>query len=248
MNIKEKTLEELAKEIAEKIADEFMKSILSKLVSETIGLIGDVNGLKQSMEKVWEAIDRLAEAQKRTEERLNELAEAQKRTEETLNSFITEFRDFSIWAKEIFGVWSHVVGFGAEAIIRDIFRTIAERGGFKFGKFYFPPLESIAPLKVKKDGYQFDLVGYYGKTVWIIEVKTRFMFAKGHLDDLIKSLERWRKANPDVDFVYVLFAFAGYKKGLEDYLERRVENLGGRLIILDDRECRDFVKKFSYEI
>jgi len=40
---------------------------------------------EKNFQRVWEVIDKLAEAQKRTEQRLNELAEAQKRTEQRLN-------------------------------------------------------------------------------------------------------------------------------------------------------------------
>ena len=85
MGTKEKTLEEIAKEIAEKVADEFMKSILSRLTSEVVGLRRDVGDLKDSMNRVWEVLERLAKAQERTEERLSELAQAQKETEKRLN-------------------------------------------------------------------------------------------------------------------------------------------------------------------
>lgn len=40
---------------------------------------------EENFQKVWQAINELAEAQKRTEQRVNELAEAQKRTEQRLN-------------------------------------------------------------------------------------------------------------------------------------------------------------------
>ena len=40
---------------------------------------------EENFQRVWKAINELAEAQKRTEQRVNELAEAQKRTEQRLN-------------------------------------------------------------------------------------------------------------------------------------------------------------------
>ena len=88
MCAKEKSLEEIAKKIAEKVADEFMKSILSRLVTETIGLRKDVDELKQSMTKVWKAIDKLTQ-------KINELTEAQKRTEERLNSLTEQVRSLT---------------------------------------------------------------------------------------------------------------------------------------------------------
>ncbi|MGQ4892235.1 MAG: hypothetical protein ACP6IP_07070 [Candidatus Njordarchaeia archaeon] len=290
MEMKNKTLEELAKEIGEKIADQFMKSILARLTSEIIGLRQDTNELKASTDKVWNAIDKLAEAQKRTEERLNELAEAQKRTEERLNelaeaqkrteerlnelaeaqkrteerlnelaeaqkrtetalaSLSEEFETFSRWARKIFGVWSHTIGFGAEAIVRDVFRSIVEMGGYKFGDVYIPPLRDLGPRKVKKDGYQFDLVGVYEDVTWIVEVKTRFLFTEEDVDDMLKGLINWRKKNPDKRFVYMLLALAGYKKGLEKYISKRIEDLRGKPIIFDDEETRRLFKEFGYEI
>ncbi len=132
-----KTLEELAREIAEKIADEFMRSILSRLTSEIIGLREDTNELKTSMNKVWKALNKLAEAQRKTEERLNELAEVQARTRKELASLSNEFRMLSVWIRDIFGVWSHTVGFGAEAIVRDVFRTISNMGAISSMNFGF---------------------------------------------------------------------------------------------------------------
>mgnify|MGYP000622024531 CR=1 FL=1 len=253
MGAKEKSLEEIAKEIAERIADEFMKSILSKLTTEVINLREDVSDLKDSMNKAWKAIEQLAEAQRRTEERLDSLAakveelaeaqrrteerldslaEAQRKTEETFDEFIKEFRTFASWAYNLFGVWSHLVGFGMEAIVRDIFRDIARRGGLKFGEIYLPPLKDLAPLKVKADGYQLDLVGYYNDEVWIIEVKARFLFTRTDIDKMLEGLEKWRRKNRDKKFVYVLFAFAGIKRNLDKYLEERIKTLKGKLRFL----------------
>jgi len=248
MGAKEKSLEEIAKEIAERIADEFMKSILSKLTTEVINLREDVSDLKDSMNKAWKAIEQLAEAQRRTEERLDSLAEAQRKTEETFDEFIKEFRTFASWAYNLFGVWSHLVGFGMEAIVRDIFRDIARRGGLKFGEIYLPPLKDLAPLKVKADGYQLDLVGYYNDEVWIIEVKARFLFTRTDIDKMLEGLEKWRRKNRDKKFVYVLFAFAGIKRNLDKYLEERIKTLKGKLILLDDEDCRKLAKQFNYEI
>ncbi len=77
-----KSLEEIIRELPEDIRlpiyeafQAFQRDILHT----------ELSGIKEEIKRVWEAIEKLAEAQKRTEERINELAEAQKRTEERVN-------------------------------------------------------------------------------------------------------------------------------------------------------------------
>ena len=61
---------------------------VERIVGESVRRDDFLSFAKQTNEnfnKVWAAINELAEAQRRTEERLNQLAEAQKKTEERLN-------------------------------------------------------------------------------------------------------------------------------------------------------------------
>ncbi len=75
-------VEERMRQIAREIVDE-RSEVLRKEIME-----GELGRLRLELDghfrRVWEAIERLAEAQRRTEERLDQLAEAQRRTEERL--------------------------------------------------------------------------------------------------------------------------------------------------------------------
>ncbi len=71
----EEIIRELPEDIRLPIYEAFQRDILHT----------ELSGIKEEIKRVWEAIEKLAEAQKRTEERVNELAEAQKRTEERVN-------------------------------------------------------------------------------------------------------------------------------------------------------------------
>jgi len=103
-------------------------------------------------------------------------------------------------------------------------------------------------VKVKKDGYQFDLMGVYEDEVWIIEVKTKFLMSKKQVDEMLKGLENWRKNNPGKNFVYMLLTLTGYKEGLGRYIARKIKSMGGKAIIFNDEKTRKFLGKFGYEV
>ena len=158
MGTKEKTLEEIAKEIAEKVADEFMKSILSRLTSEVVGLRRDVGDLKDSMNRVWEVLERLAKAQERTEERLSELAQAQKETEKRLNKLAeaqkrTEERlnELADIVGSLTGEVSRIRGDLIETrVVMTLSSSLGRRG---FDVFYHFPGIPYVDIIVEADGF-----------------------------------------------------------------------------------------------
>jgi archaellum component FlaC len=75
----EKRLRELALEVFSERAEYYLATKVRDEIRHTR------EALEAQIQRVWEAIDTLAQAQKRTEQRVNELAEAQKRTEQRVN-------------------------------------------------------------------------------------------------------------------------------------------------------------------
>ncbi len=78
---------------------------------------------ENSFQRVWKAIEELAQAQKRTEERVEELAQAQKKTEETLVRFERHF-DMKLGA--LGARW----GLNSEASFREALMHILKDTGF----------------------------------------------------------------------------------------------------------------------
>ena len=89
----------------ESIDDPKLRDVLISFLEEAERIIGEtvtrkefqefVKATNENFEKVWKAINELAEAQKKTEERVKELAEAQKRTEERVSELEKSMKELA---------------------------------------------------------------------------------------------------------------------------------------------------------
>jgi len=257
-------LEELITRISKKLVDEFLKEVLVTLTRSIIDLKEQVAELAAGQKALQEQVAELAAGQKALQEQVaklaqevRELAKAQARTQRALRRLaishrrlVNEFRAFKSWVEDLFGRWSHFVGAGAEAMIRDIFRQISMSGKeYMIDDLSLPPLKDLRPLKKKKDGYQFDLVGVAEDgRIWIIEVKTQAVSSDIIVDSMLKSLRRWVSDNPAQKFVYVVFALGGIERGLDSKIVRSVKSIGGDAIIFDRFQSIYILRDFGYPV
>ena len=163
---------------------------------------------------------------------------------------VEEFRGFKSWVENLFGRWSHFIGAGAEAMIRDIFRSIAESNKtYVLDSIEIPPLKNLKPIKKKRDGYQFDLSGVdpQGNT-WLIEVKVRAISDESIVSKMLKSVRRWVRDNPKAKFVYIVIALGGIEKGLDEHIIKTINSMGGKAIILDRFQSLKLLRNFGYPV
>ncbi len=193
----------------EKVKDPELKEVLISFLEEVERIIGEtvtrkefrefVRQTQENFDRVWQAINELAEAQKRTEERLNELAEAQKRTEEELAKLAGEHRK----TREQVGGLSHSIGYILEdRAYKGLPEILQERYGIKL----------IEPLKrdyieVGKNKYlEVNILGkgrVDGKELYIVgECKTQLK--KKDVDKFLKyakNLDRYLRGEKFIVFV-----------------------------------------------
>ena len=133
-------LEQLVQRISKKLVDEFLKEVLTALTNAVIDLKDEVAKLAEGQKALQQEVAKLAEGQKALQQevakltkRVNVLAKALTKTIRALRRLaishrrlVEEFGEFKRWIEDLFGGWSHYIGAGAEAMVRDVFRRIWE--------------------------------------------------------------------------------------------------------------------------
>jgi len=243
-------LEQLVQRISKKLVDEFLKEVLTALTNAVIDLKDEVaklaegqKALQQEVAKLTKRVNVLAKALTKTIRALRRLAISHRR-------LVEEFGEFKRWIEDLFGRWSHYIGAGAEAMVRDVFRRIWEsKKPFELDGIKLMPLRDLKPISKKRDGYQFDLSGIDDSgRVWLIEVKTRAISSDYIVDRMFKSVQRWVSDHPNTKFIYLVFALGGIERGLDSRLIKCIKSIGGEAIILDRFQSREILRQFGYPV
>jgi len=160
------------------------------------------------------------------------------------------FRAMSRRFDEIAGPWSHFVGLGLESMVKEALESGKVDSIRLEGEIMrIPRLRDLKRAYGRKNGYELDLVGYDEDGIpWAFEIKYRAVTKAREVEEAVKSVKRWISKEGIGEFKYVLMAFGGIRRNLDFLVKRRIRDLGGDPIVLDEEESREFLRKAGFNV